>query len=90
MCILLINDNELLMISGWAKAEAACLMTAAQAGLQAPRLEIAGSRCHRARTFHRPPPSSVQTVGQNPPHVGLCPVMAGVSLFHVTFSDMIF
>ena len=87
MCILLINDNALLMISGWAKAEAACLMTAARAGLQAPHLEIAGSRCHK---LHRPPPSSVQTVGQNPPHVGLCPVMARVSLFHVTFSDMIF
>ena len=43
MCILLTNDNELLVVSGLAKAEATYLVTVTQAGLQALPLEIAGS-----------------------------------------------
>lgn len=68
------------MISGLAKADAACLMTAAQAGLQAPPLETAGSSCHRVTHCFKSPPSSVQAVGQNPLRVGFSPV-TGQSLF---------
>lgn len=55
------------MISGLAKADAACLMTAAQAGLQAPPLETAGSSCHRVtHSFKSPPSSSSVQTGTEP------------------------
>lgn len=91
MCILLTNDNELLVISGLAKAVATYLVTVTQAGLQALPLEIAAATMG-SQTFFQLPSSLSQTVRRDrtrpmwaspqsqPEH--LC--------FYVTFSDMIF